>query len=47
MSDMTRSIDITKAISKKQRTQITAEKRQTEEGVKSRKVHEEDVSDIC
>jgi hypothetical protein len=45
---MTKSIDLNKGIGeKKKRTQITAEKRNTEEGVKSRKVDMAEVADIC
>ena len=48
---MTKSIDITKKqperADKKKRTQITADKRHTEEGVKSRKVTHGEIADIC
>jgi len=46
---MTKSIDLTQKISekKKPRIQITADKRNSEEGVKTRKVHMRDVADIC
>lgn len=45
---MTKSIDITKKQpERKKRTQITADKRSTEQGVKSRKVTKDEVSDIC
>lgn len=44
---MTKSIDITKKEEKKKRMQITADRRCTEEGVKSRKVPHSDILDIC
>jgi hypothetical protein len=45
---MTKSIDITKKEpERKKRTQITADKRNTEEGVKSRKVAHSEIVDIC
>lgn len=45
---MTKSIDITKKNSDGiKRTQITADKRHTQEGVKSRKVTHAEVADIC
>ena len=44
---MTKSIDLIKEPSKKQRKQMTADERNSEEGVKSRRVTQADILDIC